>query len=331
MEDQDAVEDSSHRQQDSEPDKVCSQQQGRSRPQRGTTSIEISNARGYLCHISAAAEFIDSPPKLIFALFTNPDNTGVFRDIKRVTSRKVIQNDPAGLKVVEIEQLGETWLLWMHVEFRTRLTVTEDSRDPNNLRTYFELISSDVLNKFNGSWHLQPLRQEGSAASLGTLVHLEQDVSPRGLPEFLKHVPVVSNVLKGVCARAVERLLDDVAIAAQRLDSGEPWNDVVQRSSAEVKSHMLDDFSESGSESESEPGAEEHADSHATPDTGDAQQDKHPVPNFPVHGQERSPVTQEELANATEALSPFPTPDVTLEKPKLALCDDTDDMMRPSS
>lgn len=66
----------------------------------------------------------------------------MFRDIKRVTSRKVIQNDPAGLKVVEIEQLGETWLLWMHVEFRTRLTVTEDSRDPNNLRTYFELISS---------------------------------------------------------------------------------------------------------------------------------------------------------------------------------------------
>lgn len=73
------------------------------------------------------------------------DNTGIFRDIKKVTSRTVLEEDTKGLKVVEVEQMGEVRILWKMVQFRTLLKVTEDARDPENLTTQFELIRSVSL------------------------------------------------------------------------------------------------------------------------------------------------------------------------------------------
>lgn len=55
----------------------------------------------------------DVPPEVIFAIFTYPDNTAIFRDIQRVGGRKVIKAEP-GFKVVEIEQLGELKVRVMH-------------------------------------------------------------------------------------------------------------------------------------------------------------------------------------------------------------------------
>ena len=148
------------------------------------------------------------------------DNTGVFRDIKRVTSRTVLSEQPDGLKVVEVEQMGEVRILWRTVQFRTLLKVTEDARDPEELTTAFDLIRSvcrlldlqalvllyinaiyiyisssaraarsvagvivqDVLGRFNGGWFLKPIRREGGSEVVGTLLRLEQDVTPRGGP-----------------------------------------------------------------------------------------------------------------------------------------------------
>ena len=66
----------------------------------------------------------------------------MFRDVKEVTSRTVLREQPDGLKVVKVEQLGEVRIMWRTVQFKTLLTVTEDARDPDNLSTHFELIRS---------------------------------------------------------------------------------------------------------------------------------------------------------------------------------------------
>ena len=43
---------------------------------------------------------------------------------------------------LQVEQIGEAKVLWKKREFTTLLTVDEDERDPNDLRTAFTLIRS---------------------------------------------------------------------------------------------------------------------------------------------------------------------------------------------
>ena len=109
------------------------------------------------------------------------DNTGVFRDVKEVLSRTVL-TEQDGYKVVEIEQLGEVRIMWHQVQFKTKLTVTEDGRDPDNLTTIFELISSvrPSLSECHSTrqhipeavWHQDKKREQ--ANSLGSMSFLAQ-------------------------------------------------------------------------------------------------------------------------------------------------------------
>ncbi|KAK9795571.1 hypothetical protein WJX73_003470 [Symbiochloris irregularis] len=237
---------------------------GETSKRAGKHNITVSNVRGYLCHISSHGTY-DCPPGLIFALFTNPDNTGIFRDIKKVTSRTVLKEDTDGLKVVEVEQMGEVRILWKMVQFRTLLKVTEDARDPENLSTQFELIRSDVLGRFNGGWHLQPLRRKNSEEVIGTTLRLEQDVTPRGVPSFLKHMPVLGHVLRGICVRAVQRLLEDISAAVAKVESGKAWEDVIKPAPAPVHSHAisLQDLHVSDSDDDSPTKGHAHPDAAA--------------------------------------------------------------------
>lgn len=195
--------------------KEAADQHGESVKAKGSTSIRVSNSPGYLCHISSTAEF-QCRPELVFSLFANPDNTGVFRDIKKVTSRQVIREDPDGYRVLEIEQLAEVKVLWRPVQVKTALLVTEDPRDPEDLKIDFKLRHSDVLSNFTGGWRLQPFQTTGSLPQACTRVSLEQDVTPRGVPSFLAHVPVLGSTLRDICVRAVRRTLEDVESAIHK-------------------------------------------------------------------------------------------------------------------
>ena len=42
----------------------------------------------------------------------------------------------------QIQQVGESRILWRRQEFATLLNVVEDSRDPEHLTTSFELVQS---------------------------------------------------------------------------------------------------------------------------------------------------------------------------------------------
>lgn len=183
-------------------------------------NVHVSNAAEYLCHIRAECYF-PVPPAAIFAIFTNADNAGLFRDIKRSGYRNVIEEMAEGSgtrRVVDVEQIGQSKILWMHTEFSTFLRVMEDDTDPNHLKTHFDLQRSDVLSKFQGSWDLwHEVDEQGRPTGKCKSV-LEQDILPRGVPSFLKHVPVLGSALRGVCVRAVQRMVEDIHATLKKAD-----------------------------------------------------------------------------------------------------------------
>ena len=202
-------------------------------------SLTVSNGpRGHLARIRCVA-FFPVSPEVIYSVLTNPDNSGVFRDVADCHSRKLLSEERASptdesrrnslLRVVEVDQLGRVRLggpgpLGREITFRTRLRVTEDARGaPARMTTRFELLQSDVLSTFDGTWTLEPRREggeegeEGEGASGGriaTAATLEQDVTPRGIPRWLKFVPLASGAIKRACAGAVRRMVEDLAAVA---------------------------------------------------------------------------------------------------------------------
>ena len=186
-------------------------------------SLAVSNGpRGHLARIRCVASF-PVPPEVIYAVLTNPDNAGVFRDVADCSSRKLLieEKEPqnALLRVVEVEQLGKVRLLGREVLFRTKLRVTEDARaGPGRLSTRFELLRSDVLSTFDGTWTLEPFEEEGGGSGdcvmITTRATLEQDVTPKGVPRWLKFVPLAGGAVKRACAGAVRRMVEDLAAVA---------------------------------------------------------------------------------------------------------------------
>lgn len=121
-------------------------------------------------------------------------------------------------------QLGHVRLLFRTVAFTTRLRVTEDaSGAPSRYVSAFHLLSSPVLSAFDGEWVMTP---DGAG---GTSVTLTQDVTPRGVPPWLKRVPVVGGAVKAACARAVERVLADLGNVADAVAAGEGVESVLER------------------------------------------------------------------------------------------------------
>lgn len=221
----------------------------RSHKAEGAT-IQVSNAKGYLCHIFCETVF-PCPPSTIFAILTNPDNAAVFRDLKATGYRKVIQEQES-YREVEVEQKGEIKMMWKRHQFSTFLTVTEDGRDPSALLTSFTLIKSDILSRFQGTWKLMPVSSDCSK----TRAILEQDVLPAGVPEIIKRMPVISNILKGICERAVKRLLEDVEAVIKKINEGVPLEAVLKpngppvASSPELAAHPLEFSEESDNDTE---------------------------------------------------------------------------------
>ncbi|WIA15656.1 hypothetical protein OEZ85_002282 [Tetradesmus obliquus] len=279
------------------PDMPQSQQGTSTATGKGYTA-SVSNAAGYLCHIQLDATF-DVPPEVIFEIFCHPDNAGAFRDIKCVGYRKVKQQEP-GFKLVEVEQCGELRVLWIHRVFKTYLDVTEDTRDPECLKTEFTLLRSDLLSRFFGSWELRPIK-DGSGKVTGCRAVLHQDVLPKGVPTFFAHLPVLGGLLRRVSLGTIQRLIEDILYIVKKYTDGAgklSVDDCIAKiaeerghktvteenragssggeagssdnnNNAAVASFAIESFSESGSESE-----EEEKEGEAAEAAGDTQQEK---------------------------------------------------------
>lgn len=162
----------------------------------------FNGPRGHLARIRCVA-FFSVAPEVIYSVLTNPDNAGVFRDVADCCSRKILSEEKAPeqdkprsggpLRVVEVEQLGKVRLLGREATFRTKLRVAEDARGaPRRFSTRFELLRSDVLSTFDGAWTLEPETESGGETAT-TVATLEQVLTPRGVPRWLKFVPLAGN------------------------------------------------------------------------------------------------------------------------------------------
>lgn len=200
-------------------------------------TISVSNASGYLCHITMECHFT-VPPHVIFRIFTNPDNSHLFRDIKRIVNRKVLYEDEHK-KIVEVEQTGagEFKVLWMRNDFTTFLKVTEDSSDPSHLRMHFHMIKSDLLSRFEGTWVLQP-EMDGNGVVCGTRAVLEQDVLPRGVPSFFKHLPLLGGLLRSISVRASKRMVEDIQDIVKQVQGGKSLDEVLQAGPDSASLHV---------------------------------------------------------------------------------------------
>ncbi|KAK9815834.1 hypothetical protein WJX72_010497 [[Myrmecia] bisecta] len=210
---------------------------GETREQKENYAITVSNASGYLCHIHMECTF-QCLPEVVYAIFTNPDNTGVFRDIKQCGSRKVLEEVTEGAGVrrkVEVEQIGEARVMWMKTDFSTLLRVTEDSTQPDVWTTSFELIKSAVLSRFAGSWVIHPVCDASGTKVVSCRSILDQDILPKGVPSFLAHVPVLGSVLRAICVRAVLRMIEDINQVIDKVRAGVPLEKALHPSPADMK------------------------------------------------------------------------------------------------
>ncbi|GMH43228.1 hypothetical protein BSKO_11150 [Bryopsis sp. KO-2023] len=174
-------------------------------------SVEATAKEGYMCHITMNAQ-LDLTPEQMFAIFTHPDNSHIFRDLGRTVKYKVLEDTDDGVRQkLEIEQQAVFKFLAIPIKFSTKLLVDVDFE---NLKMSFKLAKWGTMRKFEGHWDMEPLLGEDGEV-VGTKAMLTQDVLPLIVPPLLK------GFLSGVSANVVRRLLEDLETVAKRVTEGE--------------------------------------------------------------------------------------------------------------
>eukprot|EP01024_Parvocaulis_polyphysoides_P062429 TRINITY_DN7138_c0_g2_i1.p1 TRINITY_DN7138_c0_g2~~TRINITY_DN7138_c0_g2_i1.p1 ORF type:complete len:391 (+),score=65.27 TRINITY_DN7138_c0_g2_i1:77-1174(+) len=182
---------------------------------------------------------LDMTPMQTFRVFTNPDNSKVFRDVESIVSRKVLQSD-SDVKVVEVKQRARWRILFFQGFMVSHLIVKEE---PRKGKINFRLAQPGLMKKWEGEWRLVNDGKNGTKVSL----HLE--VSPSFVPPFL------TGLLRALTSGSTKRFIQDVQKVDRlfqqggrtldeilgNIDGVEEWCDPSQTSSCpEVKSFEID-------------------------------------------------------------------------------------------
>lgn len=189
-------------------------------------TITISNGPGYHCQINCEAVF-SVAPNVIFDIFTHENNAGAFRDIKDIGYRKLLAKK-CGWQKLEVEQIGELKVLWMRKQFSTFLTVTEDCRDPSCLTTSFELLKSDTLSRFSGSWELRPLLDPSTKKVIGTKGILRQSILPKAMLNLVRGIPGMGSMVRKEGIASMVRQLEDIDNIIQKTHTGLTVDEAMQ-------------------------------------------------------------------------------------------------------
>lgn len=196
--------------------------------------LEVTQPEGWMCKVRLQTK-IHLPPDELFDLLTQPDNSGVFRNIKALKSRKIIEDDRRGRQVIDIEQEAKWRFLCFGGTFSTKLFVHQN-RPTREIG--FKLKESGMMKRFEGTWNIRPFNQEaldesfgfnhrqgqhwsagpmhafqgfqkrmrgGRVAETASLLTLEQSVCPNAIPP-----KALEKILKGIAARQVRNLIEDV-------------------------------------------------------------------------------------------------------------------------
>ncbi|KAL4458976.1 hypothetical protein ABPG75_013841 [Micractinium tetrahymenae] len=121
-------------------------------------------AAGCLCTLSMVAKVPLGPDEL-YDLLVDPEQCmRVFKSLKRVHHRRVLSDDGAGNREVEVDQTGAWRFLCFRGSFTVRMIV-EQRRSERTIR--FRLARSGFMRQFSGTWQIRPFDN----ASLDALVN----------------------------------------------------------------------------------------------------------------------------------------------------------------
>lgn len=167
------------------------------------------------------------PPDAVYNIVTDPDNKRVFKNIKEVISRKVLVDE--GLRqVVEVEQAAIWRFLWWSGTISVHVLV-DQNREDHSMK--FKQIKSGFMEKFEGSWKMEPLFVDeelchplkpksmaeyvactNGRGRIASKLRLEQLIQPTIVPP-----PPISWYLRGITTKTTEMLIDDLLAEAARI------------------------------------------------------------------------------------------------------------------
>lgn len=174
-----------------------------------------SGPSGQLSYALELTGILPSKPKQVFQLLTLGSNKGsVFRDIKRESKTILTQNFETGTKDSIVVQEGVLHVFpGQQKAWKTVLQVSEAETVPSGspasaldkpqFRYSFDLIESDLLSSLNGSWTISDDKQ-------GTKVVLSQNLTPSGIPPFLRHIPFAQRAIKRMLVNTARRQFEDL-------------------------------------------------------------------------------------------------------------------------
>ncbi|EIE21311.1 hypothetical protein COCSUDRAFT_43073 [Coccomyxa subellipsoidea C-169] len=201
--------------------------------------VEVTRPEGFLMKVALQAK-VDLSPDEVYDILTAPDNASVFKGIKKVPYRKVLQDDGRGKQKVEVEQLAAWKFLMFSGSFATRLYVFQDKR---RHIVEFRLARPGLMKDFAGTWRVQPFTQDAVGALFkadqpqaqnpwhsltntlnsylgdrkvkATLVSLEQSLEPAVRPP-----KALEGLVKGIAVSQLQGLLKDLREEVPRIKAG---------------------------------------------------------------------------------------------------------------
>ncbi|KAG6555303.1 hypothetical protein Mapa_003346 [Marchantia paleacea] len=194
-----------------------------------TPVMEVTVPEGSLCQLNSIFK-VGLPPEAVFDILSDPGNKRVFKNIKEVKYRKLLE-DHGHRQIVEIEQAAIWRFLWLSGSLNVCVRVDQDRQA---LTLKYDLAKVGFMKKFEGSWEIQPLyidMDDGSDSRgrIASLVHLQQVVQPAIMPP-----PPFVRYIRGITTRTTEKMLEDLQEEGRRLREGRA---VPKLSQAEEKVH----------------------------------------------------------------------------------------------
>ncbi|XP_024366129.1 uncharacterized protein [Physcomitrium patens] len=176
--------------------------------------LKITQPKGSFCQIDARFS-VALPPDGVFNIITDPNNRRVFKNIKEVVYRKVLEDD-GNRQLVEVEQLGRWRFLMLSGTFSSRVIVEQNREEKLML---FDLSRQGMMKKFSGSWKIEPMLASelsiGSRennATPGSWVNFQQVLEPAIVPPW-----PLNGYVRGVTERIIREMLADLQLECLRL------------------------------------------------------------------------------------------------------------------
>lgn len=204
-------------------------------PCTGDVTMHVTVPKGCTCRVFATLD-VPIGADQVYDILTDPENGRVFRNVKQVLHRNVLEDD-GNTQVVDVEQLGRWKFLCFGGSFATKLRVTQDRRCKT---VKYALQSGGFMRTFDGTWKIVENKlgseeedrvdgkpMDGPAAGCspeGARVHLAQELSLAVSPPAS-----LSRMIGKITAHTSKNILHDLYEESLRIYHGIPVQEEVQQ------------------------------------------------------------------------------------------------------